>query len=366
MSAKLTTQEFIDRARAVHGDKYGYAFSVYQSARQKVIIKCPEHGIFNQVPVSHLSGRGCPKCSSNFSDTVNSFIEKAKCVHGCKYDYSFVEYLNSKTKVIIVCQRHGSFDQTPSNHLLGQGCPKCGTENASSSTKSNVIDFIRKSEITHDDKYDYSEVNYLNANTKVKIKCKNHGFFTQTPNSHLNGRGCPNCGGKIIHTINSFIKQAKSVHGDKYDYSDVKYKNAKTKVKITCKTHGSFFQTPHNHCRGNGCPGCASYGFDVTKPAFLYVLRSCCGRYAKIGITNDPKRRHTKLRKDTPFKFSCVELINGTGEKIASTEKMLLSQYHRVDFNETFDGHTEWVLWDDSIRHKLISFMNKELTNGPV
>ena len=75
----------------------------------------------------------------------------------------------------------------------------------------------------------------------------------------------------------------------------------------------------------------------------------------KIGITHNPKQRHNKLKRDTPFKFDCVELIEGPGDQIADLEKELLSCYQPAGFTETFDGSTEWRLWSDSIRHKLLT-----------
>ena len=123
--SRLTTQEFISRARTVHGDNYGYAFSVYQSTRKKVYIHCPEHGMFKQTPNHHVNGRGCPGCFGTEKYTNDSFIKKAREIHGDFYDYSCVEYVNSQTKIKIVCNYHGVFEQNPNNHLRGRGCPSC-------------------------------------------------------------------------------------------------------------------------------------------------------------------------------------------------------------------------------------------------
>lgn len=125
MSSKLTTQEFIYRARDIHGDKYGYAFSVYQSAHTKVSIHCPEHGVFEQQANNHLSGIGCPSCSGKKKHTCDSFIEKAREVHGDNYDYSLVRYVSVRQKVSISCLVHGVFTQKPKSHLSGNGCPGC-------------------------------------------------------------------------------------------------------------------------------------------------------------------------------------------------------------------------------------------------
>lgn len=284
MPAKLTTQEFIDRARAVHGRKYGYAFSVYSGSKSKLTIHCPDHGLFEQRSDLHLSGHGCPDCAG----------------------------VNKNT--------------------------------------STIIDEFKK---VHGNNYDYSNVNYINSRIKINIICKIHGVFYQNSNKHLSGQGCSKCYGNKKHSRLSFIKKAKEVHGDKYDYSRVNYISIQKKVTIVCSKHGSFSQTPLIHFNGSGCPGCAKSGFDRTKKGFLYILRSDCGQYMKIGITNNPKQRHNKLKRDTPFSFKRIELIEGPGGKIAEIEKVLLAEYQPVQFDSQFDGSTEWRLFDESISHRL-------------
>ena len=151
-------------------------------------------------------------------------------------------------------------------------------------------------------------------------------------------------------TTEQWINKAKEIHGDKYNYSLVEYKNNSEKVTIVCTEHGNFTQAPVNHLSGQNCPGCAEYGFDRTKVGFLYVLRSDCGRYMKIGITNKPNQRQAQLSRATPFSFKRIELIEGPGDQIANLEKELLAKYQPAGFTETFDGSTEWRLWDDSVR----------------
>lgn len=127
MSKKLTTEEFIKKAKGIHGEKYNYSKVNYKNAKEKVIILCKKHGEFLQSPDDHLNKCGCPKCSGNKRLTTGEFIEKAKKVHGDKYDYSRVNYKNTDSKVIIICPNHGEFYQSPSSHLSGNGCPKCNS-----------------------------------------------------------------------------------------------------------------------------------------------------------------------------------------------------------------------------------------------
>ena len=188
---------------------------------------------------------------NNKKKTKEQFIEEAYKVHGNKYDYSKVEYINSKTKVCIICPIHGEFLKTPNKHLLGQGCPFC-----SGKKKKTKEEFIKEARKVHGDKYDYSKVEYINSDTKIIITCHIHGDFEQVPYSHLQGKGCKYCNGGISDTKESFIEKARLIHGNKYDYSKVEYINSKTKVCIICPIHGEILQTPNEHLQGYGCLYC--------------------------------------------------------------------------------------------------------------
>jgi predicted nucleic acid-binding Zn-ribbon protein len=154
--------------------------------------------------------------------------------------------------VCIICLEHGEFWQTPSDHLSGRGCPKCGGR-----LVNNTEEFIQKAKEVHGDKYDYSKVEYVNSHAKVCIICPEHGEFWQSPNNHLNGKGCPKCiNPNHGLTTEEFIQKAREVHGDKYDYSKVEYKGGLTKVCIICPKHGEFWQIAREHLRGQGCPIC--------------------------------------------------------------------------------------------------------------
>ena len=193
--------------------------------------------------------------------TTEEFIHEARKKHGNKYDYSKVNYANNATKICIICPEHGEFWQEANNHLRGQGCPKCGLENSREKQASTKEEFIKKAREKHGDKYDYSKVEYINAHTKVCIICPQHGEFWQLPLNHLSGRGCSKCYAdktrkRLTSTIENFIKKAREKHGDKYDYSKVKYVNCMTKVCIICPEHGEFWQRPNSHLSGHGCPKC--------------------------------------------------------------------------------------------------------------
>lgn len=127
MPRRKTNEEFISEARKLHGDRYDYSKVEYKNNGTPVTIICPDHGEFQQKPWVHLMGCGCQKCCKNgVKLTTEEWVEKARGVHGDKYDYSKVDYKNAHSKVIITCPEHGDFEQEPSSHLCGKGCPKCG------------------------------------------------------------------------------------------------------------------------------------------------------------------------------------------------------------------------------------------------
>lgn len=252
---RLTTESFIEKAKEIHGDKYDYSKVDYVNSQTKVCIICPKHGEFWQKPNDHLNGKGCRKCVNNTPLTTDVFIKRAKKVHGDKYNYSKVNYVNANEKVCIICPIHGEFWQKPYDHLIKKGCPKCASKGVT------VEEFIRRAKIVHGDKYDYSKVIFINMSTKVCIVCPKHGEFWQTPTVHLQGYGCKRCSIELVHekqkkTTEKFIEDAKKIHGDKYDYSKVEYINNRTKVCVICPKHGEFLITPDTHLGGKGCREC--------------------------------------------------------------------------------------------------------------
>lgn len=122
---RLTKQQFIEKANKVHNFKYNYSKVNYKNNTTKVTIICKKHGEFSQIPSNHLIGMGCYICKGGVQLVTHEFIEKAKQVHGNKYNYSQTKYKNNKTKVIIICNKHGKFLQAPCDHLQGNRCPKC-------------------------------------------------------------------------------------------------------------------------------------------------------------------------------------------------------------------------------------------------
>lgn len=179
-----------------------------------------------------------------------------KEIHGEKYDYSLVKYINTNTKISIFCAEHGYFDITPKKHLIGQGCKQCGRKIANLKTSLTKELFIEKAIEVHGENYDYSLVNYTNTQTKVKILCHIHGIWEQKPNGHLSGKGCRSCSSSKKLTTTEFIDKSKNIHDNKYNYSLVEYINHYQKVIIICPMHGEFLQGAGSHLAGIGCASC--------------------------------------------------------------------------------------------------------------
>lgn len=276
MSKKLTTSEFIARCIASHGDRYDYSKTVYTKSCNKVLITCKIHGDFEQYPSDHMNGRGCQQCARELTlqktrGTQEDFIERAKALHGDLYDYSKVKYVNSTTKVDIVCPEHGVFQQDPAMHLAGTKCPKCSRISAAEKLRYNAEDVITKAKAVHNNKYTYIESTLCSL--QIEAICSIHGKFTQLRDQHLRGHGCPKCFADSLRIpIEEWKRRAMEKHGNKYDYSRVTFKNVEDKVDIICPTHGVFSQKAHSHYYyGSGCPSCAktSSSYEETIRGFL-------------------------------------------------------------------------------------------------
>ena len=324
MTKKKTTAEFIEDAIRIHGDKYDYSKTEYIKSSLKVKIICKEHGEFEQTPNSHIGiqKQGCSRCSyiirgKKSRETTEKFIDKAKLIHGNLYDYTKTNYINSNKKIIIICSKHGEFEQTPNAHIQSQGCPKCGCINNGINRRKPVEKFIEEAQKIHNNNYDYSKINYINNLTKIKIICKIHGEFEQTSSAHVNnGQGCFKCG--CINSglnqrksVEKFIKEATILHGNKYDYSKVNFKTQNDKIIITCKIHGDFNVVGYHH---------------------IYSLSGCSKCSGKYQPTTDEFIEKAKLIHGDTYEYSKVNYIN------SSTKIIIICEEHG-EFEQTPDSH---------------------------
>jgi len=249
MPAKLTKKEVLERFQKVHTNKYDYSnFQKYNHSHQKIKIICQKHGEFVQSISNHLKGHGCPKCSQTHQYSNKEYIQKAKKVHNNFYSYHKTNYINKKTKVIITCPIHGDFLQSPYEHICGHGCPVCANNK-----KKTFNQFLKEASIIHNNKYNYLVPNNFHNSQKICIICPEHGEFWQTPKDHLNKHGCPICAinqrkDKKMISQKEFLVKANEAHPNQlFDYSKSQYQGTHNKVCIICPEHGEFWQTPHNH-----------------------------------------------------------------------------------------------------------------------
>lgn len=361
---KTRMKKYIEQAKLKYEGKYEYDENTYVTAKQKMRIICPEHGEFWMSIYNHLKGSVCPECckkaiSQKLSYTTEEFIEKARKVHGDKYDYSKVEYVNINTKVCIICPEHGEFWQFPSNHLMGAKCPTCAKINSSLLRTTNVEDFIERARVVHGDKYDYSKVVLKKMNEKVCIICPEHGEFWQTPKNHLHGWGCKKCSGSYCDK-DIFIERSKKIHGDKYDYSKVEYVNNKTKVVVICPEHGEFMVSPLAHSvMGHGCPNCKESHLERELTLFL----------EENGIFNKKQKRFDWLRNPkTNYTLPLDFYLPDHNIAIeCQGEQHFIASFYRSKGIEYSEKHLLDVQYRDSVKRdlckengvNLIYFLNK-------
>lgn len=283
---KLSTSEFIKKANIVHDNTYDYSLVNYHNYCTKILIVCKTHGEFLQIPQNHLKGAGCPQCGLDKLRqpllTVDKFLAKANIKHNNKYEYDISESnIHTKSYVNIKCPIHGMFKQLVNSHLNGRGCIKCAHE----SNLGNIVDFIQKANLKHNNKYDYSDVQYIDHYTKVKIKCPIHNEFWQKPLYHLS-RGCPHCSMAVVGQSQriDFITKAAKVHENKYDYSKAQYVGTGTSVTIVCPVHGDFVQNASNHLyKQTGCPQC---GASANYSRIHRQLAADLSRFTEVEINN--------------------------------------------------------------------------------
>ena len=309
MRKRKTTDEFVAGARLLHKDKFNYKNGVYVNNYTKFPIECPYHGIFWQRPSDHLSGQGCPRCNGGLRLTLNEFITKSNEIHNENYKYdNITDYKNNQTKVPIECRIHGIFLQTPGNHLCGKGCPKCKNEKLKIIKQSNIFDFICKANVKHNYNYNYEKYVYVDAHTDGIVTCNAcHRDFMQSPNIHLSGSGCPHCYGNLRLTKDEFVRRAMNTHGN-YDYTNFNYINANTKGTMICSKNHIFEQTPSKHLQGQGCPLCKSSKGELKIISFLHTHKIEFKSQKTFDDCRNPKTCH-KLKFDfyVPSKNLLIE-----------------------------------------------------------
>lgn len=259
----MTTERFIREARKVHGDRYDYSETEVIKGEKKVKIICRIHGPFWQAIYDHLNGRGCKRCTLKYPPkTTEQFIEEAEAVHGKgTYDYSLTKYKNNEEKLCVICHKigrdgkeHGKIWVVPKYHLAGRKCYKCARdEKANKFIQICADEFVRKATELYGDMYDYSQMKYVDMDTKTKFVCKKHGIFWRTPRELLSGKKCQHCASRTI-TKEEFYEEAEKL-SDKYEIPQNCFRGPFNHIKIGCPKHGSVETTPRDLV-DYGCPLC--------------------------------------------------------------------------------------------------------------
>jgi len=278
----------------LHNNKYDYSKVIWNGSDNEINVICNIHGDFIIRAQDHKSGRGCQKCSKENKIQYNKhnteiFIRNAIQKWGNTFDYSKVDYIDSNNKVIIICKKHGEIEIFPPNHL-NYGCGACGRENRTSSNELNLgligrmselkakckREFVSKASNVHENMYNYSSTDYVNAVSKVNVICKTHGVFSISPNNHLRGKGCPVCGKESsrlakLKNFDEYQPEFIKLYGDKYDYSSVVWEGGSKPITVICKKHGEFDILPYLHKVGKECQKCSNRYSGISMDWLLFM-----------------------------------------------------------------------------------------------
>lgn len=298
----------------------------------------------------------------NNKRTIKGFENFKKFSNTTNYIYDKVIYVNSNEKVIITCSEHGDFEQTPSNHKQGQGCPKCKFKMLINLHSLTTEEFVKKANKVHQNFYGYSKTDYTDYKTKISISCPIHGVFKQKPSEHLAGKGCQKCGinknpANNPFTKDKFVERANIVHDNKYDYTNSQYIKMQVKLTIVCPIHGTFEQKAANHIQGQGCPSCgntAKLKRFHEHPTILYMLFFPKLNLYKLGITMEKRGIKTRYSDEKePYEIHQQILFN-SGEEAYTLEQNLLLKYKDFSYsgpNVLKAGNTELFVENILLKH---------------
>lgn len=251
-----TQETFIEKATKIHNNTYDYSKVIYTKINDKIIIICKKHGDFNQTASNHINQKnGCPKCKNTRNSNTDEFLIKAKLVWKDLYDLSKINYVNSRSNIIVICKIHDEFNITGNNFLSGSGCIKCGNMSSSNKQRRTEEEYIKIANTFHNHLYLYDNLNYTNTDSYINIKCKQHGEFQRIAKYHLKGAGCPQCDinnkfSKISINWLSFMEIYYNISIQHMGNCNNEYKIKDTRWKADgyCKNtntiyefHGSFF-----------------------------------------------------------------------------------------------------------------------------
>lgn len=259
--SKKSFDSVLKKCREIHGNFYEYIENTYVDIDTVFMVICPIHGRFDVKPKNHYSPskhQGCSKCTI---ENERKRIEKKwiDIILNETDNYpNLVSYVDSKTKITLLCNEHGEFEKLP--ETIREGCPTCNLIQRGIEHRVTKEEFIRRATECHNDLYQYDNIKYTKFTEYVyDIYCTEHnGYFDALGSNHVRYK-CNVCHQTTTKTLSEFILEANRVHNNSYTYENVIYINNETKVEITCPTHGTFWQTPSSHSKQQaGCPSCSS------------------------------------------------------------------------------------------------------------
>lgn len=298
---RRSVDELVKAFRQVHGQKYDYSLVTSPKTKDKVDVVCREHGVFKLTANSHLNGAGCKKCSVEkraLAATVSvDEVYKRLSANGLSHLKLHEKTYESVTvKADFSCPEHGRFSRIVADLLKSEyGCPTCGNEASVAAHRMSAKQFLEKARTIHGDEFEYDLSNWHSSTRKIRVKCKDHGWFEQMPYQHVNGKQkCMKCYRSVIAKagevpFSEFERRAREKHKWVYQYWPDNYRGVSYKVRITCGKHGDFWQTGSDHLDGHGCPSCGGRaGSKGETEVFNYVksLGFTPVKSAKIPNTN--------------------------------------------------------------------------------
>lgn len=322
---------------------------------EKAISRCEVDGFEWTARANNLvnHGTGCPKCSGAIGKEEGERINQINSIKNIEFLRWDGDYSLLKSKAFVRCNKDGFEWSTSINGLIngGNGCPKCAGNRRY--TKGEIECRINSIEsISFVEWVD----GYVNSKSKLVVRCEVDGFeWVSTVTSLLNKANyCPVCSGCRRWTDKDRINQINSISGTEFVRWDGLYRNSFSKAIVKCLDCSKCRSASINDIvnNGRGCPSCSRSGFDQTKHGSMYSLRSECGGYVKVGISNDHNRRYKELNRATPFKFYVIEQISGDGSRIAELEWYFHNKYERAGLSG-FDGATEWLICTDELLNEL-------------
>lgn len=318
----------------------------YRGKRSRVVCRCTIDGFEWVTNVDSLvhGGSGCPHCAGVRRWTSSERVDQINSMGGVEFVRWCGTYVNCYSKCICRCTIDGFEWSTSVNSIINsnKGCPQCsGKRRWTADEREQQINsvgglvFVRW------------VAGFNGSHSKAECVCESGHHWTASVNNLVNQhQGCPHCAGTRKRTSDECIVLINSRSDLKFVRWDGDYQNKESKAVCKCVADHEWSASVGSLVNnGSGCPSCAKTGYNPEIEGTLYALRSDCGTMVKIGISNNYKRRHAALRRDTPFPWNCIELLHGDGALIVSLEKAFHGMTEPVEFAEPFHGYTEWRRW---------------------